>query len=86
MVIADGATESKPAPVKKVSNAARAEQMAEADRATQVQALDTARDALGDSPRLEVRKPNLTRDTENLRKLKLDRNLGVEIERERDFH
>ena len=57
--------------------------MSEAERASRIQALEKARDALGDCPKLESQKVFLNREIENLRKLKLDRNLGVEIEKEK---
>ena len=84
VILADGAneTKSKPAPVKKTSNNAKAKQMSETERTAQVQALEKARDALGDCRELEGQKVYLTKEIENLRKLKLDPNLGVEIERE----
>ena len=58
VMLADGATEtkSKPAPAKKTSNAAKAQQMSETKRTTQVQALEKARDALETAQSLEVRK------------------------------
>ena len=59
--------------------------MSEAERASRIQALEKARDALGDCPELESQKGYLNREIENLRKLKLDRNLGVEIEKKKAF-
>ena len=56
-----------------------------AERASRIQALEKARDALGDCPELESQKVYLNREIENLRKLKLDRNLGVEIEKKKAF-
>ena len=55
VMLADGATEtkSKPAPVKKTSNAAKAKQLSETDCTAQVQALEKARDALGNRTELE---------------------------------
>ena len=47
--------------------------------------MQKARNALGDCPELESQKVYLTKEIENLRKLKLDRNLGVEIEKKRAF-
>ena len=78
MLVEDGATESKSAPAKKVSNTAKTKQMSGADRVAQVEALEKAGDALGDNPMLEDQKEHLTTEIENLRELKLDRNLGVE--------
>ena len=59
--------------------------MSEAERASRIQALEQARDALGDCPELESQKVYLNREIENLRKLKPDRNLGVEIEKKKAF-
>ena len=77
--------EVKSAPAKKISNAAKAKQMSETERTAQVQALEKARDVLGNGPELEGQKAFLTMEIENLRKLKLDRKLGVEIERKKAF-
>ena len=84
--VEDGATESKSAPAKRVSNAAKTKQMSGVERVAQVQALEKAGDALGDNPMLEGPKAHLTKEIENLRELKLDRNLGVDIERKKAFN
>ena len=59
--------------------------MSETKRTAQVQALEKARDRAGRLPELEGQTVYLTKEIENPRKLKLDRNLGVEIEREKAF-
>ena len=52
VLVEDGMTESrsKSAPAKKISYAAKAKQMSETERTAQVQALEKARDVLGDGP------------------------------------
>ena len=60
--------------------------MSGVERVAQVQALEKAGDALGDNTMLEGQKAHLTKEIENLRELKLDRNLGVDIERKKAFN
>ena len=78
MVIADGASEtkSKPAPAKKIANAEKEKKMSETERTTQVQALEKARDALGDCPELEGQKVYLTKEVENPAQVELGPKLG----------
>ena len=82
---AKATSETKPGSSKKVTNAAKAKQMRERERerSTQIQGLERARDAMGDSPLLNNQRTILTKEIKNLRKLKLDQNLEVEIERKK---
>ena len=84
-LITDGenVTQPKLEPTRRNSNAEKEKKVSEAERASRIQALEKARDALGDCPELESQKVYLNREIENLRKLKLDRNLGVEIEKKK---
>ena len=71
---AKAASETKPEPSKNVINAVKSKrgQICSA----QIQGLESARDVMGDSPLLDEQRAALEEEIENLRKLKLDKNLG----------
>ena len=74
-------SETKPGSAKKVANAAKEKQMTERSLYS-FPGLERARDAVADSPVLNDQRTTLTKE---IRKLKLDKNLGVEIERKKGF-
>ena len=72
--------------MRRNSNAEKEKKMSEAERASRIQALEKARDALGDCPELESQKGLLDRERSKiLRKLKTGPNLGLEIEKKKTW-
>ena len=63
-LITDGenVSQPKPEPMRRNSNAEKEKKMSEAERASRIQALEKARDALRDCPELESQKGYLSRD------------------------
>ena len=59
--------------------------MTVADRSTQIQGLEKARHAMGDSPPFDDQRTTFGKQVENLHKPKLDKNLGAESERKKAF-